>query len=106
MITLSDEARGELEEFFSAKEKSPIRVFIARGCGGARLALALDPAGDDDKTFVNNDFTFVIDESLLATTGDISITLTDMGFEVSSANPLPDMGGGCSGCPSASGCGQ
>lgn len=106
MITLSDEAREELEEFFSAKEKSPIRVFMARGCSGSRLALALDPATDEDKTFVNNDFTFVINEDLLNTTGAIAITLTDMGFEVNSENPLPNTGGGCGGCPSAAGCGQ
>ncbi len=106
MITLSDEAREELEEFFSAKEKSPIRVFMSRGCSGARLALALDPATEEDKTFTNNEFTFVINESLLDTTGAITINLTEMGFEVSSENPLPNVGGGCSGCPSASGCGQ
>ncbi len=106
MITLSDEACNELEEFFAAKEKSPIRVFMAQGCSGARLALALDPATDEDKTFINNDFTFVVNEELLTTTGAITITLTDMGFEVSSENPLPNMGGGCGGCPSAAGCGQ
>ncbi len=106
MITLSNEAREELEEFFSAKEKSPIRVFMARGCSGARLALTLDPATDEDKTFINNEFTFVINESLLDTTGAITINLTDMGFEVSSENPLPNVGGGCGGCPSAAGCGQ
>lgn len=106
MITLSDEACKELEEFFAAKEKSPIRVFMAQGCSGARLALALDPATDEDKTFINNDFTFVVNEELLTTTGAITITLTDMGFEVSSENPLPNMGGGCGGCPSAAGCGQ
>ena len=106
MITLSEEAREELEEFFSAKEKSPIRVFMSRGCSGARLALALDPPTDDDKTFENNDFTFVINQDLLDTTGAISISLNDMGFEVSSENPLPNVGGGCGGCPSAAGCGQ
>ena len=106
MITLSDEAREELEEFFSAKEKSPIRVFMSRGCSGSRLALALDPPTDDDKTFVNSEFTFVINQPLLDTTGAITIDLSDMGFEVNSANPLPNTGGGCGGCPSAAGCGQ
>lgn len=105
MITLSDEAREELNEFFSTKEKSPIRVFLARSCSGSRLALALDPATDDDKTFEVNDFTFVISESLLDTTGAIAINLSDMGFEVCSEHQLPSTGG-CGGCPSAGGCGQ
>jgi Fe-S cluster assembly iron-binding protein IscA len=106
MITLSDEARQELEDYFSTKKKSPIRVFVAKGCSGSRLALALDPATDKDKTFADNGFTFVVSEALLNTVGAISISLTDMGFEVNSETPLPNTGGGCRGCPSAAGCGQ
>ncbi len=106
MITLSDEARLELDEYFTDKDKSPIRVFMARGCSGARLALALDAAGEADKTFTESDYTFVISDDLLDTTGAISISLSDFGFEVDSEKPLPEMSGGCGGCPSAGGCGH
>lgn len=31
MVTVTDSARKELESFFTDKEKSPIRVFLAPG---------------------------------------------------------------------------
>ena len=51
MISLTEEARKELEAYFEGKEKTPIRVYLAPGgCSGPRLALALDEPGEDDET--------------------------------------------------------
>ena len=92
MISLTEEARKELEAYFEGKEKTPIRVYLAPGgCSGPRLALALDEPGEDDETSEDNG-------------------MTHMGFVVESEIPLPSggNGGGCSsccgGCGSSGGC--
>lgn len=105
MITVSESAVNELNEFFSDKEKSPIRVYLAPGgCSGPRLALALDAPGGDDATEDKDGFTFCISKELFEQTGDISVDVTYMGFAIDSANPMG--GGGCCGCASSGGCGS
>ena len=104
MLDLSESARKELEAFFADKEKSPIRVYLAPGgCGGPHLALALDAAGDEDQSEEQGGFTFCINKDLLAQVEGVSIDLTYAGFTVEPKNPLPNTGGGCSGC--SGGCG-
>lgn len=104
MITVSESAVKELNEFFSDKEKSPIRVYLAPGgCSGPRLALALDAPGNDDEVFDQAGFSFCISKDLFAQTGDISVDVTYMGFAVESANPMGG-GGGCCGCASGGSC--
>lgn len=106
MLTVSENAVTELNEFFSDKEKSPIRIYLAPGgCGGPRLALALDNPDDADQTFDEAGFTFCIEKDLFGQTGDISIDVTHMGFAVDSANPMGG-GGGCCGCSSSGSCGS
>ena len=52
MITLSENARKELEAYFADKERQTIRVYLAPGgCSGPRLVLALDEPGDEDARF-------------------------------------------------------
>ncbi len=104
MLSLSESAAKELNEFFSDREKSPVRIYLAPGgCGGPRLALALDTPGDDDEVAELDGFTFCINKDLFAQTGEISVDVTHMGFAVESANPMGG-GGGCCGCASSSGC--
>ncbi len=103
MITLSESAVKELDEFFSDKEKSPIRVYLAPGgCSGPRLALALDAPGEDDDVSDQGGYSFCINKDLFAQTGDISVDVTYMGFAVDSVNPIG--GGGCHSCASGGGC--
>ena len=105
MITVSETAVKELNDFFSDKEMSPIRVYLAPGgCSGPHLALALDTPGDADEVFDASGYTFCIGKDIFEQTGDISIDVTYMGFAVESANPISG-GGGCSGCASGGGCG-
>ncbi len=101
MITVTEEARKELEAYFEGKEKSPIRVYLAPGgCSGPRLALALDEPGDDDEKTEDNGLTFCINKELAEKVGAVSISLTHMGFVVEPEIPLPSAGGngGCSSC--------
>ena len=102
MLTLNDSAREELEEYFADKDATPIRIFLAGGCGGPRLALALDEPTETDTVFNEGKFTFVVDKELLETTGSLTIDANARGFAVTSENPIASSGGGCGGC---SGCG-
>ena len=107
MLTVSDTAIKELDEYFTEREKSPVRIYLAPGgCSGPRLALALDTPDDTDQVFDESNHTFCINKELYAQTGDISIDLSYMGFAIESANQVGGGGGGCSGCASAGGCGS
>lgn len=94
MVSLSDTARAELDNYFADKEKSPIRVFLNKGgCCGASLALALDDAQEGDEVFDLNGYTFVVEKELSALAGPISVDMTEYGFKVSSN--LQVEGGSC-----------
>ena len=103
MFALTDMARDELDAFFEGKDKSPIRVYLAPGgCGGPRLALALDAPNDQDKVFDDNGYSFCVNTELFDAAKSITVDFSDMGFAVQSELELG--GGGCS--PSCcSGCG-
>ena len=61
MLELTENARKELESYFTGKEKGIIRVYLAPGgCGGPRLALALDAVTDEDQSEEHAGFTFCI----------------------------------------------
>jgi iron-sulfur cluster assembly protein len=106
MITLSDSAKEQLDGYFADKEKSPIRVFLAGGCCGPKLSLALDEPKDGDDTFEAGGYTLLAEKTLLAASGAISIDMTEYGFSVDSENPMGG-GGSCGsgGCGSG-GCGS
>ncbi|THB64520.1 MAG: adhesin [Desulfovibrio sp.] len=101
MIEMTDTARQELDKYFADKDKAAIRIFVAAGCGGAQLALALDEASDNDSTFTADGYDFVVDKALADEGQPFSIDMSPMGFAIDSK--LEFGGGGCSsGC---SGCG-
>lgn len=102
MITLSAAAKNQLDIYFADKEKSAIRVFVAGGCCGPKLSLALDEARDGDESVEAEGYTLVAEKTLLETAGAISIDMTEYGFSVDSEN---DLGGGGS-CGSGGGCGS
>lgn len=103
MLELTDTARKELESYFSDKEKATIRIFSTAGCGGPRLALALDEPAGTDHTEENNGLTFCIDKELLGQVQGVKINLTYMGFAVDPLVPFASTGESvCASC--GSGC--
>lgn len=105
MIQASDNAIKELRAYFSGKEVSPVRVFLAPGgCSGPKLALALDEARDTDEVFDVEEFTFVMEKDLHEEAQPVSIDMSHMGFVIESSLQL---GGSCgSGGCSSGGCGS
>lgn len=104
MITLTENARKELEAYFADKEKASVRLYMAAGgCSGPRLALALDEPNNEDKTFTVDGFTFCVNTELMETIGGATVDLTCMGFTVTPVNELPG-GGGCGGGGCGGGC--
>ena len=102
MITLSEAARDQLDGYFADKEKSPLRIFLAGGCCGPKLSLALDEPRDNDEAVEAHGYTLLAEKQLLAAAGAISIDAGEYGFSVESEIPLSGGDGGC-GC--GSGCG-
>jgi iron-sulfur cluster assembly protein len=101
MITLSEAARDQLDGYFADKEKSPLRIFLAGGCCGPKLSLALDEPRDGDESVESLGYTLLAEKALLAAAGKIVIDAGEYGFSVESENQLEGAGGG--GC--GSGCG-
>lgn len=106
MISLSDSAKAQLDSYFADKEKSPVRVFLAGGCCGPKLSLALDEVREGDESVETGGYTLVVEKTLLEASGKISIDMTEYGFSVDSENAVSG-GGGCGsgGCGSG-GCGS
>lgn len=103
MFTMTDTAKQELDAYFADKEKTPLRIFMASGCGGPRLALALDEAGADDHVFEEGGYSFCINKELLSLAGSISLDMDPyLGFSVTPEFPLPNSGG-CGSCCSSCG---
>lgn len=117
MITLSEAARDQLDGYFADKEKSPLRIFLAGGCCGPKLSLALDEPRDGDESVETLGYTLLAEKALLAAAGKIAIDAGEYGFAVESENQLGGSGGGCGGgcgsgdsgsgggCGASSGCG-
>ena len=110
MVSLTDSARAELDNYFADKQKTPIRVYLNKGgCCGPSLTLALDEARDNDDVFDLNGYTFVVDKELIAMASPISVDMTDYGFSVGSSLQLGGGSCGSGGCGSGGeggGCGS
>lgn len=105
MITLSENARKELDAYFTDKEKMGVRVFLAQGgCSGPRLALALDDATDGDAVFEDSGYKLLIEKDLFEQTGNVAVDMSYMGFTVDTEKEVAGVGmGGCASC--GGGCG-
>ena len=103
MITLTEQAREELERFFEGKERTAVRIhMVPFGCEGSRLALAAENPTDEDVVYEVGGFTFCMTKNLEETVGDVDISLMFMGFIVNSSKPLPESHN-CIGCSGACG---
>ncbi len=98
MFSLTPAAQRQLDLHFDGKTKEPIRVYLAAGCGGPRLALALDDAKPGDATFEQGGYSFLMEQGLFDAAKPVEVDFNDQwGFVVQSNLKLPQ-GGGCSSC--------
>lgn len=107
MITMSEDARKELDAFFVSHPEmnKSIRIYLAPGgCCGPRLTMALDEANDQDVTETLEGMTFCMARELSEKTGEMSLDVSYMGFTLTPEHPL-EMGGGCSSCGGSCGSG-
>jgi Fe-S cluster assembly iron-binding protein IscA len=104
MLTLTPAAQRQLDLHFEGKPKETIRVYLAAGCGGPRLALALDDAKSGDVTLDAGGYSFLMEQGLYDAAKPVEIDFSDAwGFVVNSSMAMP-AGGGCSSC--GGGCGH
>jgi Fe-S cluster assembly iron-binding protein IscA len=101
MIEVTPAAVQQLDEYFAGKDKEPIRIYLANGCGGPRLALALDEERDQDEVMEAEGFSFMMDKELYDQAKPLTLDFNQMGFDVKSRLELPDASGGCSSCGSS-----
>lgn len=105
MFALDPAAKAQLDVHFAGKDKEPIRIYLASGCGGPRLGLALDEKKDGDQKFDVEGYAFVMEESLFEQAKPVSVHFDPhMGFTVASSMVFPE-GGGCSSCGCGGSCG-
>lgn len=99
-FNVTDLAIDKLKEYMEQNNiDSALRVALMQGgWAGPSLGLALDEPKDNDKDFEFSDLKFLIEESLLNSTGGVKVDYVDAGprsgFTISSTNPMG--GGGCS----------
>jgi len=74
MFEITGDAITFLKNYMDEQKlDSPLRVFKQNGCGGVKLALALDQAQPGDNTFNDSPITFLVDQDLLKECGGIKI---------------------------------
>lgn len=99
MITISENVRGVLDEYFKAEGKRrPIRVLLSAGCHGAHLELVFDGPTEADSSYDVEGFTFCIDKEAEGIIGDLSIDINNGLFELTPEHPLPEVPGSCGSC--------
>jgi len=105
MFTLLPAAKEQLDLHFGEKDKEPIRIYLASGCGGARLGLALDEQKPTDQVFELDGYSFLMEDALFEQAKPVSVNFDqNMGFTVESSMVFPE-GGGCSSCGCGGSCG-
>lgn len=101
MLNVTQRAQEQVARFFEENPVKPIRVFLANGCGGPQIALALDDPKAEDDTFEFAGIQYLVDRAFLVQAQPIEIDFSGHGFKISSALSL---GCGCSSCGSSSNC--
>ncbi len=106
LVTITDEARTQLQEILSEEESSNValRIFVQ----GSRAAMSLDDTERDGDVVMDFDGLRVLvdEDSAPYLTGAVisyQNTLMERGFVIENAN-LPQSGGGC--CGGNCGCGK
>ncbi|HCU68001.1 MAG TPA: adhesin [Desulfomicrobium sp.] len=105
MFNIQPTAKEQLDEHFKGKDKEPIRIYLASGCGGPRLGLALDEHKNGDQVFEIDGYSFLMEEALFEQAKPVTVLFDqNTGFSVESSMVFPE-GGGCSSCGCGGSCG-
>ena len=105
MFELRPAAKEQLDIHFAGKDKELIRIYLASGCGGQRLSLALDERKDDDQVFEADGYSFLMEPALFEQAKPVTITFdAERGFGVESKMKFAE-GGGCGSCGCSGSCG-
>ena len=105
MLEMTTDAKAAFDGYFADKTKETIRIYVAGGCSGPQLALALDAKKDEDEVLDVNGYEFVVEKALYEEAKPITIDANPMGFAITSAMKFPEGqgGGSCGSC--CGGCG-
>ncbi|MFT5699824.1 MAG: iron-sulfur cluster assembly protein [Desulforhopalus sp.] len=113
MLEITTQAGEKLIEYMQVNNiSSSLRIALMQGgCSGPSLGLALDEEKPTDELFAQQNLTFLVEKDLLKQCGSITVDYANAGnrsgFSITSANPLPNTGGGCSsGSCGSGGCGS
>lgn len=98
MLSVTEKAQAEIVRYFESNPVQPIRVFLNNSCCGAQLAMAIDEARSDDKTFDIAGIQYLVNVEFLAQAQPIEIDYAPQGFSITSRLEL---GGDCGGCGSS-----
>jgi iron-sulfur cluster assembly accessory protein len=102
MFNVTEKAQEQIREYFTGKDRMPIRVFLHQGgCGGPQLAMALDEKKDTDTVFTFDGVEYLVDSKFLTDAQPIGVDYIETGFKVTSSLQL---GGGCSSCGTTGSC--
>jgi Fe-S cluster assembly iron-binding protein IscA len=101
MLTVTENAQKQIALFFEENASKPIRVFLSNGCGAPQIAMALDEARPDDRSFEFAGVQYLVDSAFLSQAQPIEIDFAANGFAISSSLEL---GSGCAGCGSSGQC--
>jgi len=100
MLTITDEAKAELQNVLEQNPGKSLRLVMAGfGCGGPSLGLTLDESNDDDTQQNINDIDVLLDPQVVRFADDQVIHFVQDGFTIT-----PKDGGGCG--SSCGGCGS
>jgi len=115
MLKVTESAVENIKEYLAKNNlTSAIRVLMQSSCSGLNLGLGLDDKKASDQTFEQDGVTFLVDNSLFATTGAITVDYIPSsscgcggsgGFSIRSENRLPRGGSCSSGSCSSGSCG-
>lgn len=102
MFEISPLAIEKLNEYMQSNNiDSSLRIsIISGGCSGPALGLGLDEKKPEDDQFDRDNLSFLCEKTLLQQCGTITVDYAEAGqrsgFTITSENPLPGGGGGCS----------
>ena len=96
-LVVTDKATKLLQEHFSGKERTPIRLFVKLGgCGIRSFGIALEAQKKSDILFEIDGFAYIINRVLLKNVQPILLDSDGFGFRISGRGIAPHHG--CGNC--------